>query len=170
MDLWEIIGNIVNVLGILGVSLGAFLAWVFARRPISFRYKQWRYQVKYGHALSEGYGYIVIVGHKAKSDIEADVKNYCNGDPELKCIRETAIAFVETKANIEPQDVAGIISKFEAMRQDVRKNANKKVMHFFSNVPIAVACQLIAPLSNNDPIYVYHYQGGTYLPFGVIGR
>ena len=165
MTVWEIIGRIADVVGIVGVSLGALLAWIF-RGEIAFRFRHWNWRRKNNVKPSDGY--VIIVGNKVRTDLEADVKAFCEKHPKLKEIK--AFEYVSISDRISPADIEGIINDFNIARKNARARSENNVMHFFTNAPLMLACQLTAPLYNHGAVYLYQYTEGRYVEFGLLNQ
>jgi hypothetical protein len=156
------IGVVADIIGIAGAFLTLCIAISIGAM---FRLKQWWYRVTHGVAMSKGY--IVIIGNKTT---ERSVKDFIKNDEDLKRIGKDAIAFVETPDVFTTGNVDDFLRKYVRLRELVRSKCESDICHLFMQCPLPVSAMIGGHLYNKGLAYLYHYQDGTYHPYGKLHR
>jgi len=163
---WQWFGRVADVMTILSVVLAFIIAHSLG---LKFKVKEWWHQKRHGIVKSEGY-VLIVAKQDNKMSVEKSVKDFMKKDTELSLISDNATGLVVTPNEFEPGNVDDFIKDFKKKRELVRENCEANVCHLFIQSPVIVGAMIGGYLYNKGEVYVYHSQGGTYIPYGRLKR
>jgi hypothetical protein len=158
-EFWAAIGIVNDAVGFIGL-ITTFLFGLGLKHFI-FKFRQWWYRFKHGQKIN--LGYVMILGNKGT---ETSVRKYLNDNPMLSQILDDAICLVETPEAFTPDNMKKYIDNFVVLREATKKHSQQDVLHLFMQTPVVVGAAVGAYLFNKGDVYLYHYQGSSYVCYG----